>query len=82
MPNTNEIYYLCELINEKYKAIDNVWGTMDGLHIDLEVCSNHPKQSMFYNNWKYCHYVTNLFLFTPNGKIATCFFNCPQIIHD
>ncbi|KAL7566562.1 hypothetical protein ACA910_000631 [Epithemia clementina (nom. ined.)] len=37
---------------------------------------------MFYNGWQCDHFLLNLFLFSPNGKIRACYFNCPGTFHD
>ena len=39
-------------------------------------------QAWFYNGWTHDHYVTNLFLFSPDGKIRHCFLNAPGCMHD
>ena len=48
----------------------------------LESTSDESTQSMFYNGYKCDHFITNLFLFTPDGKIAASYFNAPGSIHD
>jgi hypothetical protein len=35
-----------------------------------------------FNGWTHDHYVCNLFLFSPDGKIRACYINCPVTMHD
>ena len=37
---------------------------------------------MYYNGWKVDHYVTNVFVFVPDGTIPIAFFNVPGSVHD
>eukprot|EP00957_Ditylum_brightwellii_P086737 6600246-Ditylum_brightwellii.AAC.2 len=36
----------------------------------------------FYNGWKHDHYVTNVFMFTPDGIIRSMVINLPGDTHD
>ena len=55
---------------------------MDGLKITLQQAGNAIQQNNFYNGWTDEHYVTNLFLFSPEGKIRCSYFNAPGVLHD
>ena len=49
---------------------------MDGLKLTLQRAGNETQQNNFYNGWTHEHYyVTNLFLFSPDGKIRCSYFN-------
>ncbi len=37
---------------------------------------------MYYNGWKADHYVTNVFVFVPDGTIPIAFFNVPGSVND
>jgi hypothetical protein len=39
-------------------------------------------QEMFYNGWTHDHYVTNLFVFAPDGTIIAAVLNAPGSMHD
>jgi hypothetical protein len=66
----------------KVKLLQGVWGAMDGLKIILESSGDAVKQNMYYNGWTHDTYVSNLFLFAPDGKIKACFINAPGCLHD
>jgi len=39
-------------------------------------------QRVFYNGWTHYTYVSNVFVFTPDGVIVSCAINFPGCIHD
>ncbi len=69
-------------INTKYPILEDVWATMDGLKLYLQKSPHQSIQEMFYNGWKADHYVTNVFVFVPDGTIPIAFFNVPGCVHD
>ncbi|KAG9404967.1 hypothetical protein AC1031_004065 [Aphanomyces cochlioides] len=62
--------------------LDNVWAVADGLKLYLEQSGDAVIQNMFYNGWTHDHYVSNVFVFCPNGVIAACVLNAPGSMHD
>ena len=69
MPTTDEIYKFAMMIESKHPDLKFVWGAIDGMHVDLQIRGDHDLQRLYYNKWKSRHYITNLFLFSPDGKI-------------
>ena len=69
MPDDDEIDNFIGAIKEKYPALHNCWGAMDGLKLRVERSGNYQIQNMFFNGWQHDHYISNLFLFSPDGKI-------------
>eukprot|EP00957_Ditylum_brightwellii_P067467 5121244-Ditylum_brightwellii.AAC.1 len=55
---------------------------MDGVKLYLQQAGDVKIQEHFYNGWKYYHYVTNLFMFTPDGMIRLMVVNLPGDTHD
>jgi hypothetical protein len=82
MPTEDEIKTYQAMVTSKYPDVTDVFGAMDGLKIYLESTKDESTQNMFYNGWKCDHYISNLFLFVPNGKIVACYFNAPGSVHD
>ena len=86
MPNAAEIESFQKAINDKYPSLTNVWGSMDGLKLYLQQAGRKDGrgdvQNYFYNGWTHDHYVSNLFLFSPDGKIRKYFLNAPGCWHD
>jgi hypothetical protein len=82
MPSEEEVDDFIGAINMKYPALTNCWGAMDGLKVRLEKAGNSQIQNIFFNGWTHDHYISNLFLFSPDGKIRACYINAPGTLHD
>jgi DDE superfamily endonuclease len=82
MPTQEELASFVGAVTAKYPALTNCWGAMDGLKIRLERSGNPQVQNLFYNGWTHDHYISNLFLFSPDGKIRACYVNAPGSMHD
>ena len=82
MPSDDDVTTYVDMIQDKYPALTNCWGAMDGLKIGLEAAGDEQTQSRFYNGWKCDHYISNLFLFSPAGRICAAYFNAPGTVHD
>jgi DDE superfamily endonuclease len=82
MPTAHKIESFVSAVSAKYPALTNCWGAMDGLKIWLEKAGNSQVQNMFFNGWTHNHYISNLFLFSPDGKIRACYVNAPGTMHD
>ena len=70
MPSDDDVTTYVDMIQDKYPALTNCWGAMDGLKIGLEAAGDEQAQSRFYNGWKCDHSISNLFLFSPAGRIC------------
>jgi hypothetical protein len=82
IPTDEEIAEFEAVITEKYPALEHCWGAMDGLKLRLGRSGNDQTQNMFFNGWTHDHYVSNLFLFSPDGKIRASYINAPGTFHD
>ena len=80
LPSPQEVTRFKQLIRNKYPNLVNIWAAMDGLK--LLVATNEAVQNMFYNGWTHDHYVSNLFVFSPDGLIRACLLNAPGSWHD
>ncbi len=69
-------------IQMKYNLLPNVWGAMDGVKLLLEKSGDDTMQNNFFNGWTHDHYVSNLFLFAPDGLIRGAYVNAPGVLHD
>jgi len=83
LPTNDEVHTFRHAISAKYPLLTHVWGAMDGLKLALERAGgSNNQQNNFYNGWTHDHYLTNLFLFSPDGKIRSAYFNAPGVLHD
>ena len=55
---------------------------MDGLKLYVEKSLDNETQNIYYNGWQHNHYVTNIFVFMPDGFIRSYIINCPGNTHD
>ena len=58
------------------------WEAMDGLKLALQRPGKERQQNNFYNGWTHEHYVTNVFLSSPDGKIRCSYFNASGVLHN
>ena len=85
IPDTREeVDALCESVAAKYPVLGEkkVCYAMDGLKLTLEQSPDVEIQARFYNGWTHDHYVTNVFLFFPDGTIGAMVINGPGCMHD
>jgi len=82
MPTDAKLEEFSVIVEEKYPLLKKTWGATDGLKIRLQSPTDEIKQSLFYNGWTHDHYTTNLFLFSPDGKIRAMYVNAPGCLHD
>jgi len=66
----------------KYPSLPEVWGTADGLNLDIQSTKDDRVQSMFYNGWTHGHYVSSVLVFGFDGVIKICGLNAPGNMHD
>jgi hypothetical protein len=65
-----------------HPSLEDVWFAVDGLKSTLERPGKSRIQSTFYIGLAHDHYVTNIFVFSPNGQIVACSINNPGNVHD
>jgi hypothetical protein len=82
LPNAQKLEEYRSMIHSRHPLLDNVWGTMDGIKVRIEVAPDEIVQSRFYNGWKSDHFVTGVLGFAPDGTIALAFYNVPGCCHD
>lgn len=82
MPTNEKLEEYRSMIAARHPALNDVWGTMDGLKVLIEDAGDFITQSRFYNGWKCDHYVTSVLCFAPDGTIPAAFFNVPGCTHD
>jgi DDE superfamily endonuclease len=81
-PSAERIKFLASQVKQQYKTLDNVYCVADGLKLPFEACSGLTKQNMYYNGWQNGHNITNLFVFSVDGRIIHCVVNVPSSVHD
>ncbi len=82
MSSREEVAAFQQATTAKYPSLTDVWGTLDGLNLNLQSTKDDKVQSIFYNGWTHGHYVSNVFVFGMDGCIRICGLNAPGMIHD
>lgn len=82
LPSRRELAEHQQVIAAKYPLLRDVCAVMDGLKVRLEANGTYEVQSIFYNGWTHDHYVTNVLVFAPNGRIIAASLNAPGCLHD
>jgi DDE superfamily endonuclease len=81
-PDNDKINVYKKIIERKYPILKNVFCVCDGLKLNLQQAGDGRVQNRFYNGWTHGHYITNLFVFAPDGLIISCLVNAPGSVHD
>ena len=82
LPDATNVAKYKEAIARKYPVLKDVAFVGDGLKILLQKAGDQTTQEAFYNGWKAGHYITNVFVFAPDGTIVMSMLNCPGAMHD
>ncbi len=82
MPLQEEVLAFQQATMAKYPSLPEVWGTLDGLNLNIQSTKDDKVQSIFYNSWTHGHYVSNVFVFGMDGTIRICGLNAPGTMHD
>ena len=84
LPSQEQLKDYCNMISSRHPELvnDNVALAADGMKIPLEASGNKIIQERFYNGWKHGHFVSNVFVFAPDGTIPIMSINAPGSMHD
>ena len=71
-------------IRSKYSLLGElrVALTLDGLKLRIESTTCPIRQNAFYNGWTCGHYISNIFVFAPDGRIVAMVINAPGYFQD
>jgi DDE superfamily endonuclease len=81
-PDNEGIEKLKQICKARHDVLVNVYCAADGLKIAFQSCNGLTEQSMYYNGWLHGHFITNLFVFSIDGRIIEACLNVPGSIHD
>jgi len=84
MPNDEQMEGYLQAIAQKHALLGEhrVWASMDGLKLTIQRAPNNTVQRSYYCGWTHDHFVTNIFVFAPDGTISICFYNARGNMHD
>ena len=82
LPTQNVVEQYIAAIASKYPHCQGVAFAADGCKLEVEKSGIDVIQNMFYNGWTHGHYISNVFVFAPDGKIVIAAINAPGTFHD
>ena len=84
MPDYDKIELYKAAVAAKHPTLgsENVVCAVDGCKLQIEQSGDRVIQHCFYNGWTHDHYVTNVFVFAPDGTIIAMAINAPGCMHD
>jgi hypothetical protein len=75
-PSQEEVTAYQQATVAKYHSLPEVWGTLDGLNLNIQSTKDVKVQRIFYNGWMHGHYVSSISVFGMDGVINIC--QCPR----
>ena len=81
-PNHDQIYEFASAMALRYPSMFGMFAFLDGMKIRVEQSSDDDIQNAYYNGWTCSHYISNIFMFSPDGCIIYSIVNCPGSWHD
>jgi len=81
-PSTDKMAQLSRLVSRRMPGLTNIFGFVDGLSVPCQTSTDQFEQNAYYNGWKAGTFVSNIFVFSTEGKIVFASLNCPGSWHD
>lgn len=82
LPDARTIKRFQKVIKRRYPYIKGTVFCMDGLKLEIEKSPDQDEQEIFFNGWHHTHWVNNVLVFSPDGKIVIAGYNFPGSNHD
>lgn len=82
MPNDEKVVQLCAVTRFRHPLLTDVFAVADGLKLYFQQCDGLDEQSMYYNGWKHDHFITNVLVFSIDGRMIATVMNAPGSLHD
>ena len=71
-----------DAVLQQYPLLADVGLVADGLKLQVQQSKDYFVQKRFYNSWKADTFISNIFVFAPDGRIVICALNAPGVLHD
>jgi len=82
MPTADKIQQHKDIVQRRHPALKHVYCVADGLKLPFQSTGDDDIQGQHFNGWTHGHYITNLFVFSPDGRLIICLINAPGSVHD
>ena len=81
-PDDNQMRKFAKMIQIRERIVNNVIGFVDGLSLPVQCSDDILLQNTAYNGYSHDTCCTNVFAFSPYGKIMYSAYNYPGSWHD
>ena len=81
-PDDNQMRVFADIIQIREPMVNNVIGFVDGLSLAVQCSDDIVQQNAAYNGYSHDTCCTNVFAFSPFGKIIYSAYNYPGSWHD
>lgn len=78
----NQMRTFADMVQLREPMVNNVIGFVDGLSLAVQCSDSVLRQNAAYNGYSHDTCCTNVFAFSPLGKIMYCAYNYPGSWHD
>jgi DDE superfamily endonuclease len=82
IPSDEKVVELCCLTRLRHPLLTDVFAVADGLKLYFQQCDGLDEESMYYNGWKHDHFITNVLVFSIDGRMIATVMNTPGSLHD
>jgi DDE superfamily endonuclease len=82
MPSVERVELLKAIVQARHNLLHDVYAFADGVKLFFESTADLDEQGMFYNGWQHSHFISNLFVFSADGRIISAVLNAPGSLHD
>jgi hypothetical protein len=82
IPSNEKVVELCLLTRLRHPLLTDVFAVADGLKLYFQQCDGLDEESMYYNGWKHDHFITNVLVFSIDGRMIATVMNAPGSLHD
>ena len=82
MPAEQKLEEYKKVVAARHPALKHTCFVADGMKVLIGRSGLFFTQERFYNGWKGDHFITNLFVFCPDGTICVALINAPGNCHD
>jgi DDE superfamily endonuclease len=82
MPTDQTVVELCSITRLRHPLLPDIFAVADGLKLYFQQCDGLDEESMYYNGWKHDHFITNVLVFSIDGRMIATVMNAPGSMHD
>jgi hypothetical protein len=82
IPSDEKVVELYCLTRLRHPLLTDIFAVADGLKLYFQQCDGLDEESMYCNGWKHDHFITNVRVFSIDGRMIATVTNAPGSLHD